>query len=131
MPTDRSFGFPLIIWFGPRRYAFPPGRDVVVGHNNSADIHLEGTAAPTHVVLHYSGDQWIAVDRGESGIYVDGVRMSTVFIHDGRTITLGDPQHGPRLTFQLGAPQPPPRPAPPPRPVAFAPPPTPPRPVQS
>ncbi len=132
MPTDGSFGSPLIVWLGPRRYAFAPGRDVVVGHDNAADIRLEGAIAPTQVVLHHSGSQWIAVDRGEGGIFVDGVRMSTVFIHDGRAITLGDPQHGPRLVFQLGAPPPPPRPTPPPRPAAFAPPrpPPPPRPVQ-
>ena len=49
-------------------------------------------------------------------MYVDGVRMSTVFIHDGRAITLGDPERGPRLVFQLGAPPPPPPVAPPPPP---------------
>ena len=46
------------------------------------------------MVLHFNGNQWIAVDRSEAGIYVDGVRMSTVFIHDGRAITLGDPSTG-------------------------------------
>ena len=131
VPTA-AFGSPLIVWLGPRRYAFPPGRDVTVGLDSGADIRLDGggpSANPTLVVLHYNGGQWIAVDRSEAGIYVDGVRMSTVFIHDGRAITLGDPQHGPRLVFQLGAPLPPPPPAaprPPMRPAA----PPPPRPVQ-
>jgi ABC transport system ATP-binding/permease protein len=90
------------------------------------------------VVLHFNGNQWLAVDRSEAGIYVDGVRMSTVFIHDGRAITLGDPQHGPRLIFQLAAPPaaaPPPRVPPPMRPPGPPPPmrphapPPPPRPV--
>ena len=128
MPTE-AFASPLIVWLGPRRYTFPAGRDVTVGRDSRADIRLDGVgtpASPTHMVLHHNGRQWIAVDRSEGGIYVDGVRMSTVFIHDGRAITLGDPQHGPRLVFQLGAPPPPPpRAAPPP---AAAPPP--PRPVQ-
>src|SRR5271169_3931300 len=123
MPTE-AFASPLIVWLGPRRYAFPAGRDVTVGRDSRADIRLDGVgtpASPTHMVLHHDGRQWIAVDRSEGGIYVDGVRMSTVFIHDGRAITLGDPQHGPRLVFQLGAPPPPaPRAAPPP---AAAPPP--------
>jgi len=123
MPTDAfgAFGSPLIVWLGPRKYTFPAGRDVTVGRGNDVDIRLDGgstAGAPSQLLLHHNGRQWIAVDRSESGIYVDGVRMSTVFIHDGRAITLGDPQHGPRLVFQLGAPPPPPpRPAPPPPPM--------------
>jgi ABC transport system ATP-binding/permease protein len=126
MPTQ-AFA-PLIVWLGPQRYTFPAGRDVTVGRDR-ADIRLDGVGT---VLLHHNGRQWIAVDRGEAGIYVDGVRMSTVFIHDGRAITLGDPQHGPRLVFQLGAPPPPPpRPAQPPpmRPPPRAP--APPRPVHA
>ncbi len=138
-----TFGPALIIWLGPRRYAFAPGRDVTVGLDPGADIRLDGvggSGAPPLVVLHFNGNQWLAVDRSEAGIYVDGVRMSTVFIHDGRAITLGDPQYGPRLVFQLAAPPaaaPPPRvpppmrphAPPPPMPMPPHPPPPPPRPV--
>src|SRR5271170_939616 len=131
MPTE-AFASPLIVWFGPNRYTFPVGRDVTIGRDSRADIRVDGegtSISPIHVVVHHNGRQWIAVDRGEGGIYVDGVRMSTVFIHDGRAITLGDPERGPRLVFQLGAPPPPPPQAPrrPMRPPA--PPPRPPRPV--
>jgi ABC-type multidrug transport system ATPase subunit len=140
--STATFGPPLIIWLGPRRYAFAPGRDVTVGLDHGADIRLDGvggSGVPPLVVLHFNGNQWIAVDRSEAGIYVDGVRMSTVFIHDGRAITLGDPQRGPRLVFQLAAPPaaapprrvPPPMrphaPPPPPRPVPHFQPPPPPR----
>ena len=131
--STATFGPPLIVWLGPRRYSFPTGRDVTVGLDSSADIRLDAagpSATPPLVVLHYNGDQWIAVDRSEAGIFVDGVRMSTVFIHDGRAITLGDPQYGPRLVFQLAAPPPPPPQAPPPPMRPAAPPPRPPRPVQ-
>ncbi len=133
--STATFGPPLIIWLGPHRYAFPPGRDVTVGLDRGADIRLDGvggSARQPQVVLHFNGSQWIAVDRSEAGIYVDGVRMSTVFIHEGRAITLGDPQHGPRLVFQLAAPPAAaphaPRVPPPMRPHA-PPPPPPPRPV--
>src|SRR5271166_4123601 len=91
MPTE-AFASALIVWFGPKKYTFPVGRDVTIGPDNRADIRIDGTGtstSPTRVVLHHNGRQWIAVDRGEGGIYVDGVRMSTVFIHDGRAITLG------------------------------------------
>ena len=131
--STATFGPPLIVWLGPRRYSFPTGRDVTIGLDGDADIRLQAagpSATPPLVVLHYNGDQWLAVDRSEAGIFVDGVRMSTVFIHDGRTITLGDPQYGPRLVFQLAAPPPPPPQAPPPPMRPAAPPPRPPRPVQ-
>ncbi len=115
MPTE-AIASPLIVWFGHNRFTFPVGRDVTIGRDSRADIRVDGagtSTSPTQVVVHHNGRQWIAVDRGEGGIYVDGVRMSTVFIHDGRAITLGDPQHGPRLVFQLGPPPPPPPPPPP------------------
>src|SRR6201992_2428850 len=126
MPTE-AFASPLIVWFGPNRYTFPVGRDVTIGRDSRADIRVDGAGtsiSPIHVVVHHNGWQWIAVDRGEGGIYVDGVRMSTVFVHDGRAITLGDPQYGARLGFPPRGPAPPPRPHPPP-PPARAPAPTP------
>src|SRR5580692_4983780 len=132
--STATSGSPLVVWLGRRRYSFATGRDVTVGLDSSADIRLDPagpSVTPPLVVLHYNGDQWLAVDRSEAGIFVDGVRMSTVFIHDGRAITLGDPQYGPRLVFQLAAPPPPPPPpqAPPPPMRPAAPPPRPPRPV--
>ncbi|UMB71404.1 ATP-binding cassette domain-containing protein [Mycobacterium paraterrae] len=139
-----GFGAPLVVWVGSHRFAFPPHRDVTIGSNSGADIQLHGLGglSEPQILLHFNGSEWIAVDRSEAGMYVDGVRMSTVFIHDGRVITFGDPQRGPRLAFQLPAPPPPPpprrlappppqphpAPPPPPRPVAhFPPPPPPPR----
>jgi ABC-type multidrug transport system ATPase subunit len=134
--STATYGVSLIVWLGPRRYTFAPGRDVTVGVDRGADIQLDGvggSGVPPLVVLHFNGNQWIAVDRSEAGIYVDGVRMSTVFIHHRRAITLGDPQRGPRLVFELAAPAaapPPPRVPPPMRPHAPPPPPEPrPRPV--
>jgi len=127
--SPASFGSSLIVWHGTQRYAFPPDRDVTIGSNDGADIRLYGLGglSEPQVLLHFNDVQWVAVDRGEAGMYVDGVRMSTVFIHEGRTITFGDPQTGPRLVFQLPAPPAPPPPPPPTRPQA--PPPPPPRPM--
>ncbi|WP_169714665.1 ATP-binding cassette domain-containing protein [Mycobacterium celatum] len=130
----------MTVWVGSKRYTFPAGRDVTVGRDTRSDIHLDGmepTTSPTHLVLHHDGRQWVALDRSQHGIYVDGVRMSTVFIRDGRAITLGDPRHGPKLVFQLATPAPPPprrgapvpQAGPPPRGRPMPPPPPPKRPV--
>ncbi len=123
---------PLTVWVGPMRYVFAPGRDVVVGYGPGCDIPLErlGNPAPppaaprTDVVLRFTGTQWVAIGRSPDGIFVNGSRVPTVEIHNGQAISIGDPQRGPRLVFQLGAatgphgqpPAPPQRPAyPPPR----------------
>lgn len=150
MPTEASAvpASPLTVWAGPSRYVFSPGRDVLVGYGPGCDIPLErlGSPAPPpaphpDVVLRFTGAQWVAIDLSHRGIFLDGFRVPTVEIRDGLGITIGDPQHGPRLIFQLAptpaAPGHPPPGAPDPRvptqsatqrmPVV-APPPTPPPP---
>ena len=43
--STATFGSPLIVWLGPRRYSFPIGRDVTVGLDSRADIRLDGAGA--------------------------------------------------------------------------------------
>ena len=54
------------------------------------------------LVLRFAGTHWVAIDRSPNGIFVNGARMSTVDIRDGQAITIGDPQRGPRLIFNVG-----------------------------
>lgn len=132
---------PLTVWVGSMRFDFAPGRDVIVGYGPTCDIPLErlgNPAAPPpaprpEVVLRFTGTQWVAIDLSHNGIFVDGSRVSSVEIHDGRAIAIGDPERGPRLVFQIPQPAGPPRQAtgpaqrpplqaPPPRPMAPPPP---------
>ncbi len=107
---------PLTVWAGPNRYVFAPGRDVIVGYGPGCDIPLAGLGGPSprppaphpDVVLRFTGAQWVAIDLSHRGVFVDGFRVPTVQIRDGLGITIGDPQHGPRLIFQVA-----PAPAPP------------------
>lgn len=111
MPTEASAvpAAPLTVWAGPSRYVFTPGRDVLVGYGPGCDIPLErlGSPAPPppaphpDVVLRFTGALWVALDLSHRGVFVDGFRVPTVEIRDGLAITIGDPQHGPRLVFQL------------------------------
>lgn len=94
------------------RYVFAPGRDVLVGHGNPFDIRL-GTPGrvdrPTpDLVLRFMGTHWVAIDGSGNGIFVGGARLSAIDIRDGQTIAIGDPQQGPRLTFQTSPPTGPP-----------------------
>ncbi|ORB70887.1 ABC transporter, partial [Mycobacterium scrofulaceum] len=124
---------PLTVWVGSMRFDFAPGRDVIVGYGPGCDIALERLGNPAsppppprpELVLRFAGAQWVAIDLSHNGIFVDGARVSTVNIRGGQAISIGDPQHGPRLVFETGHPagpaaaaRPAPRPAahPPPRP---------------
>jgi FHA domain len=109
---------PLTVWIGPARYVFGPGRDVIVGYGPGCDIALERFANPAQplppprpdVVLRFTGTRWVAIDLSHNGIFVSGTRVPTVEIGDGLGITIGDPQRGPRLTFQVAGPPGPPAP---------------------
>jgi ABC-type multidrug transport system ATPase subunit len=122
---------PLTVWIGSVRYVFGPGRDVIVGYGPGCDIPLERYANPTQplppprpdMVLRFTGTRWLAIDLSHTGIFANGTRMPTVEIRDGLGITIGDPQRGPRLTFQTAASPGPP--APPPTPAQRAAPPPP------
>ena len=124
---------PLTVWVGPTRYVFGPGRDLLVGHGRGVDIPLgrpAGGGGPPQapqpdVVLRFTGSHWVAINSGRHGMYVNGSRVSTVDLHSGQAITIGDPRRGPRLVFQIGPvagppgrpPGAPQRPAPPPPPA--------------
>lgn len=121
---------PLTVWVGPMRYVFPPGRDVLVGYGHGVDVPLDppGSPAPPpspprpDAVLRFTGSHWVAIDSGPRGMFVNGSRASTSDIRSGQAITIGDPQRGPRLVFQIGPPAGPPpspqsAPQPPPAPV--------------
>lgn len=110
---------PLTVWVGSTRYVFPPGRDVIVGRGTQCDIRLDrmgpfdpnaGPEPPPDLVLRFAGTHWVAIDRSHIGIFTDGARVPTAQIRDGQSITIGDPQRGPRLTFQLAAAPGPPAP---------------------
>jgi ABC transport system ATP-binding/permease protein len=112
--SDAISAFALTVWFGPMRYVFHPGRDLIVGYGSQCDIPLDhpGNPAATSqtrhpvLVLRFNGSRWVAIDRSPTGIFVDGVRMSTVDIRNGLAITIGDPQRGPRLVLGVGPPNP-------------------------
>lgn len=111
----------LTVSVGSMRYVFAPGRDVIVGQGRGCDVPLArpGHADPrppaprSDVVLRFAEGHWVAIDTSPYGMFVNGSRVATVDIRDGQAITIGDPQRGPRLAFQVGAPH---RPASPPPP---------------
>ncbi len=82
---------------------FAPDRDIVVGRDPQADMHVASPlVSRAHLVLRCDDGRWVATDNGSlNGIFVDGRRMSAVDISDGQCINVGDPD-GPRLSFSVG-----------------------------
>ncbi|EUA16016.1 ABC transporter family protein [Mycobacterium xenopi 4042] len=98
---------PLTVWLGSAMYTFPTDRDVTVGRDRDCDICLHegdraslGLISRTHAILRFDGAQWVAVDKSQNGVFVDGVRAPMVMIGDRQNIALGSP-HGPQLTFRV------------------------------
>jgi ABC transport system ATP-binding/permease protein len=99
---------PLTVSVASTTYVFSPGPDVIVGSGSQCHIRLdrpgEDQATSEELVLRFADNHWVAIDRSHDGVYVDGVRVSVVDIHDGQAIAIGDPQQGPRLVFHVGSP---------------------------
>ena len=82
---------------------FAPGRDIVIGRDPQADVHIASPlASRAHLLLRCHGGRWVATDNASlNGIFVDGRRMASVDISDTQWITIGDP-NGPRLSLSIG-----------------------------
>ncbi|WP_084229203.1 ATP-binding cassette domain-containing protein [Mycobacterium sherrisii] len=82
---------------------FAAGREVIVGRDRHADLHVaDPRISRAHLVVRFDRGRWLAIDNGSlNGTYVNGYRMPVVDIHDGQSIHVGNPQ-GPQLTFAIG-----------------------------
>lgn len=101
---------PLTVWLGSAMYTFPADRDVIVGRDRDCDIRLHHgnlddltLISRKHAILRFDGAKWVAVDKSQNGVYVNGSRSALVRIHDHLCITLGSPR-GPQLRFRVAAP---------------------------
>ncbi|BBX04293.1 ABC transporter ATP-binding protein [Mycolicibacterium moriokaense] len=82
---------------------FAPGNDVVVGRDLRADIRIaHPLISRAHLVLRFDQGRWVAIDNGSlNGMYVNNRRVSSVDLHDGQQVNIGNPD-GPQLTFEIG-----------------------------
>ncbi|MDO2384325.1 ATP-binding cassette domain-containing protein [Mycobacterium avium subsp. hominissuis] len=94
---------PLVVRLGDAMFTFPPGKEVVVGRGEGADVRIDVDSkqaiSRTHMVLRVEGGQWVAVDKSRNGIYADGIRVQTIAVDDSIPIALGAAT-GPKLIFK-------------------------------
>ena len=96
--VDGNVRPPLIVWHGPRRYAFSSGRDVTVGPD-TAQIsgHGLGGLARAPGGAAFQRRQWIAVDRAKPGCTSTGCecrRSSSMKVARSRSATRRRPAGG-------------------------------------
>ena len=94
---------PLVVRLGDAMFTFPPGKEVIVGRGEGADVRIDVDAkqaiSRTHMVLRVENGQWTAIDRSRNGIYADGIRVQTIPVDDSIPIALGSVT-GPKLIFK-------------------------------
>ncbi|MFL0177381.1 ATP-binding cassette domain-containing protein [Mycobacterium sp. SMC-13] len=94
---------PLVVRLGDAMFTFPPGKEVIVGRGEGADVRIDVDAkqaiSRTHMVLRVEGDQWVAIDKSRNGIYADDIRVQTIPVDDNIPIALGSAT-GPKLIFK-------------------------------
>jgi ABC-type multidrug transport system ATPase subunit/pSer/pThr/pTyr-binding forkhead associated (FHA) protein len=104
IPTEAPVRNPILtVWSGASQRTLTAGRDIVVGRDPQADIHVASPlVSRAHFVLRFGGGHWMAIDNGSlNGIFVNGRRVSSVAISEGQRINIGEPD-GPAVTFGFG-----------------------------
>jgi pSer/pThr/pTyr-binding forkhead associated (FHA) protein len=94
-------GSMLRVECGGRTHQFAPGRPIVVGRDETADVV---TANPTvsrrHAVITHDGQGWVIEDAGSrGGTYVDGRARHSYRLSGTTAVWLGDPDAGERMVI--------------------------------
>lgn len=84
---------PLAVRIGQRTYTLDPAGGVaIIGRDTTAAVRLtDDRISRWHVRLEPRHDAWQAIDTSTNGLFVDGVRRSSVLITDDITLHLGAP----------------------------------------
>ncbi len=93
----------LVVHSGNASHAIDPGRGVVtIGQDPQDDVRIDHLQIPGEQLHAEPVDgSWRIVDKGPSGMFVDGQRTSSVTVTGKTTVRLGDPSEGDVLTFEI------------------------------
>ncbi len=105
MPNPESPVGPalLVVHSGESSHAIAPGGGVVtIGNEPQADVRIDDPQiSEAHLQAVSDDGRWRIVDTGQSGMFVDGRRESSVTVSDKTTVRFGDPTGGEALTFEI------------------------------
>lgn len=93
----------LVVRSGETSHAIEPGRGVVtIGREPQAGVQIDDPRiSQEHLRAESSGGQWRIVDSSPNGMFVDGLRKTSVTVTDKTVVRFGDPTSGQALTFEL------------------------------
>jgi len=93
----------LVVHNGDTSHAIEPGRGVVtIGGEPQAGVQIDDPAiSQAHLRAESTSGQWRIVDSSPTGMFVDGLRKSSVPVTDRTMVRFGDPVGGKALTFEV------------------------------
>jgi pSer/pThr/pTyr-binding forkhead associated (FHA) protein len=93
----------LVVHSGESSHAIAPGGGIVtIGSEPQADVRIDDPQiSEAHLQAVSDDGRWRIVDRGQSGMFVDGRRESSVTVRDKTTVRFGDPTGDKALTFEI------------------------------
>lgn len=97
----------LVVRLGDEVHVLDPHAGVaVIGRDNSATIRLsDDRVSRWHVRLEPQRDGWQAIDTSTNGMYLDGVRRSSVLVSRATTLHLANPEGFPITLTPDAAPE--------------------------
>ncbi|WAJ45168.1 FHA domain-containing protein [Mycobacterium sp. Aquia_216] len=93
----------LVVHSGDTSHAIEPGRGAVtIGREPQAGVRIDDPQiSQEHLRAEPTDGEWRIVDSSPSGMFVDGLRRTSVTITDKTIVRFGDPTAGKILTFEV------------------------------
>jgi transcriptional regulator with XRE-family HTH domain len=93
----------LVVHSGDRSHAIEPERGVVtIGREPQAGVQIDDPQiSQEHLRAEPADGQWRIVDSSPGGMFVDGLRKTSVTVTDKTIVHFGDPTAGKVLTFEV------------------------------
>ncbi|MEZ0352751.1 FHA domain-containing protein [Mycobacterium sp. pR1184] len=93
----------LVVHSGDTSHAIEPDRGVVtIGREPQAGVQIDDPQiSQEHLRAEAADGQWRIVDSSPGGMFVDGLRQTSVTITDKTIVRFGDPAAGKVLTFEV------------------------------
>lgn len=93
----------LVVHNGDTSHAIEPGRGAVtIGREPQAGVQIDDPGiSQAHLRAESADGQWRIVDSSPDGMFVDGLRKSSVTVTDRTIVRFGDPAGGKALTFEV------------------------------
>ncbi len=105
MPSAASPARPalLVVHAGDRSHAIQPERGVVtIGREPQAGVQIDDPQiSQAYLRAEPADGQWRIVDSSPGGMFVDGLRKTSITVTDKTIVRFGDPAAGNALTFEI------------------------------